>query len=214
MSVNYPSYFTESLYGIIPASRPFSEGRFYIISISIIFNLLWCEEWGQHEDPHKAVGARQRGTWQGPLGCVKEWVLHLKDAAANAHPHRMETHQKNPASSTWQSSAEDTSVWLRGFHTSHQRLQTGKKRHLAPQTPLSASSSAGLQSQGLGIDAAKTLLTWQTTCAQAVTSTSVAQRSRQIPSLTNRNICSHVFPFWEGERAGRWWSQTTHGGVG
>ena len=150
MSVNYPSYFTESLYGIIPAGRPFSEGRFYIISISIIFNLLWCEEWGQHKDPHKAA-ARQRGTWRGPLGYVKEWVLHQKDPAAKWHPHRMQSHQKiQPCWLCSQHGREVSIPVISGFSQGWER-----KRYLAPQTPLYASSSASLQSQGLGIEAAK-----------------------------------------------------------
>lgn len=161
-SVNYPSYFTESLYGIIPAGRPFSEGRFYIISISIIFNLLWCEEWGQHKDPHKAVGPRQRGTWNGPMSYVKEWVLHQKDLAAKWHPRMMETDHKNPASLALQSltkvklSIENPVCLSFLYQTLVASARDRRRRDIWPhKLPHIQSSRDGLQNQGLGIDAVK-----------------------------------------------------------
>lgn len=40
MSVNYPSYFTESLCCTIPAGRPFSEGVF--ILLVLVLSLIFC----------------------------------------------------------------------------------------------------------------------------------------------------------------------------
>lgn len=210
MSVNYPSYFTESLYGIIPASRPFSEGRFYIISI--IFNLLWREEWGQHKDPHKAVGARQRGTWQGPPGCVKEWVLHHKGLAAKWHTRKMETHHKNPASLALQSLAKATSVCLSFLYQSLVASgRVGRGRDIWPhKLPRMQSSSAGLQNQGPGIAAAKICPCDKSSSAVYLNSTEVQTNA---VSDVDRKTRSQMVPYWEDERAGKWWSQPTHGDV-
>lgn len=196
MSVNYPSYFTESLYGIIPAGRPFSEGRFYIISISIIFNLLWCEELGTTQGSTQSSWSQAEGEMgRDPQGCVKEWVLHQKDPAAKWHPCGTETQQKSPASLALQSLAKATSVCLTFLYQSlvtSARVGRGRptwpyKLHCMP------SSSASLQNQGLGTDAANIRPCAKPTYTQAGPSTSIAQRSRQIPS-----------PMWTEKPILRW----------
>lgn len=213
MSVNYPSYFTESLYGIIPAGRPFSEGRFYIISISIIFNLLWCEEWGQHKDPHKAAGARHWGTWQGPLGCVKEWVFHQKDVAANSHPRRMETHPKKSSLINFAKLGWSRINVAERFlpQSSVASAMVGRRRDTWPHNLpcmhlLVLICRAKVQTQQRFSLCGK---------PHAVTSTSAAQRSHQHKSHLWSTETSVLMQTHFGKvRAGRWWGQLTHGDVG
>lgn len=63
MSINYQSYFSKSLCSRIPVTDHSQEGLFLNIIISgIIFNLLWCENQGQHE------------IWYKVRDCLLWWV--------------------------------------------------------------------------------------------------------------------------------------------